>query len=227
MKGTRGTAMTMHRLPKRPAPQKHPLLCPVCFSVNGEPCRVVINPGATGTMRRGKALARVHPQRLIPLDQRHHAMDAQAAPDAGRPPKPVSRRAMGVAKGNLRRGEPIALPPIPRQGSGQHPDEPGQRAQRPPRITPSSNQPAAGAEKTNRAAVIRAKQPGNCPSCRGGWRIGTLITMRADVWIHNRCADGERPAPKWTREDTPEARAYRAAAARGDRFLSRRRASWS
>ncbi|GAB3847247.1 hypothetical protein GCM10027610_066770 [Dactylosporangium cerinum] len=52
------------------------------------------------------------------------------------------------------------------------------------------------------------------------------MSQYSDTWVHNRCADGNRAAPKWTLEDTPEARAYRAAAARGDQFLSRRRASW-
>jgi hypothetical protein len=74
--------------------------------------------------------------------------------------------------------------------------------------------------------VIRAGRAGLCHVCSGGWRPGTYITRRDERWIHLACRSGARAAPKWTRDDSPEARAYRAAAERGAAFLSRRRRAW-
>lgn len=81
--------------------------------------------------------------------------------------------------------------------------------------------------KPTRMPVIRAKQPGPCPSCKGGWRTGTLITLLNEQWVHNKCATGERALPKWTRHDTLEARAYKAALARGETGLSRQKKAWA
>jgi hypothetical protein len=77
-----------------------------------------------------------------------------------------------------------------------------------------------------RRPTVRAQHPGRCPSCRGGWRVGTWITLVDETWVHWVCADGQRPAPKWTRTDSPEARAYKAAAAAGEP-LPRRRSAWT
>ncbi|GGM23675.1 hypothetical protein ACFFX1_10415 [Dactylosporangium sucinum] len=107
MKGIRGTAMTVHRLPRRPAPQTHPLLCPICFSVKGEPCWAVRDPGDGGTLRRVRVLAKVHPQRLIALDQRAAAMPGLpgAPSNPSSTPKTAARRGMGAAKGKQRRSQ--------------------------------------------------------------------------------------------------------------------------
>jgi hypothetical protein len=83
---------------------------------------------------------------------------------------------------------------------------------------------AAGSAK--RRPTIRAQHPGRCPSCRGGWRVGTWITLVDETWVHRVCVDGQRSAPKWTRTDSPETRAYKAAAAAG-KPLPRRRSAWT
>lgn len=79
---------------------------------------------------------------------------------------------------------------------------------------------------TAKDPVVKAAHAGLCPACGGGWRAGTFITRKNGQWIHRLCARGDRKLPKWARQDTPEARAYLAALARGDTFLSRRRSAW-
>ena len=77
-----------------------------------------------------------------------------------------------------------------------------------------------------RPPTIKAKRQGICHSCRGGWRIGTWITLLDEKWVHRKSAAGDRPPPTWSRGNTPEARAYRQAAAAGEGFLPRRRRAW-
>lgn len=62
--GITGTSMTMHRLPKRPPLERNEHLCPVCFSVPGQPCRKVLpSPPGSKKLKLGGALSTTHSQR--------------------------------------------------------------------------------------------------------------------------------------------------------------------
>lgn len=200
MRGRYGTSMTVIQVRRRQPVtyERADRLCPICFSVAGQPCRTVKSPKGATNLKLGAALTRIHPQRRD-SGQRPAAADTTTQTTNRREPRQRPARE--------RRPVPGTAEPPRRDGARDPNREPAKTT-------------------TNQAPVVRAKHPGTCPACKGGWRAGTLITLRGDTWIHRLCANGDRSAPKWTREDTPEARAYRLAAARGDRFLPRRRAAW-
>lgn len=63
MRGKYGTPMTVVRVAARPAYETADRVCPVCFSVPGEPCRRVVSAAGARKLRLRGRLPAIHPER--------------------------------------------------------------------------------------------------------------------------------------------------------------------
>lgn len=136
LKGLVGTPMGGPSVRRRTGPlQRNDKLCPVCYSVAGQPCRQVLSPPGATTLRLGK-----------PMPTMHRARTGQ---QGSQPPEQAERRRTSTRR---RTTAAAAQEPVPIEQV--HPD----RAGFVPRNRRGGDAVTGGWSRNNSDAIPRASR---------------------------------------------------------------------